>query len=82
MNNDKQIAVNSATGVAIHTPVTPNKAGSVSIAMIINTKERENASMAEISPLDNAVNIPLVNTLKPIKIRAKEQIRFPETAKL
>ena len=47
----------------------------------MNTKEREKASTAEISPLDNAVNIPLAKTLKPIKIRAKEQIRFPVTAK-
>ena len=49
-------------------------AGSISIAITINTKEREKASTAEINPLDNAVNIPLANTLKPIKMRADEQI--------
>ena len=77
---DKQIAANSAAGVASHTPVTPQIAGSISMAITINTKEREKASMAEISPLDNAVNIPLANTLKPIKMRAMEQMRLPVTA--
>lgn len=46
----------------------------------INTKEREKARTAEIIPLDSAVNIPLAKILKPIKTRAKEQIRFPVTA--
>ena len=81
MAADKTIAANSATGVASHTPVTSKSAGRISIAMTINTKERENASTAEIRPLDSAVNIPLANTLKPIKIRAREQIRFPVTAR-
>ena len=71
---DRQIAANSAAGVASHTPVTPQIAGSISIAITINTKEREKASTAEINPLDNAVNIQLANTLKPIKMRADEQI--------
>lgn len=77
---DKQIAANSATGVANHTPVTPQITGSISIAITINTKERQKASTAEITPLDNAVNIPLTNTLNPIKMSAKEQMRFPVIA--
>ena len=78
MNADKHIAANSATGFASHTPFTPKRAGST---ITINTKERENASTAEINPLDKAVNIPLANTLNPIKISAAEHIRFPVTAK-
>ena len=81
ITSDKHIAANSAAGVANHTPVTPKRTGSISIAITINTKEREKASTAEINPLDNAVNIPLEKTLYPIKIRAREQIRFPVTAK-
>lgn len=52
------------------------------MAIIINTKEREKASTAEINPLDKAVNIPLANTLNPIKISEAEHIRFPVTAKI
>ena len=81
MNADKNIAANSATGFASHTPFTPKRAGSTSMAIIINTKEREKASTAEINPLDKAVNIPLANTLNPIKISEAEHIRFPVTAK-
>ena len=47
----------------------------------INTKDLENASMAETMPLDNAVNIPLANILNPIKNRAMVHILFPVTAR-
>ena len=79
--NDRISAVNSAAGTASHAPVTPNRAGSISMAITIKTKDLEKARTAEINPLDSAVNIPLMNTLKPIKISATEQIRFPVTAK-
>ena len=46
----------------------------------MNTKERENARIAETSPLDKAVNNPLAKILKPIKTSARTQIRFPVTA--
>lgn len=46
----------------------------------MNTKEREKARTAETRPLDRAVNMPLANTLKPMKTRAEEQMRFPVTA--
>ena len=47
----------------------------------INTKDLENARTAEITPLDNAVNIPLEKILKPIKKSAIVQILFPVTAR-
>ena len=51
------------------------------MVMSINTKEREKARIAETIPLDRAVNRPLVKMLKPMKHRAREQMRFPETAR-
>ena len=45
----------------------------------INTKDLINARTAETTPLDNAVNIPLANILKPIKRSAIVQILFPVT---
>ena len=54
--------------------------GSIIIVNNINTKDLENASTAEIIPLDNAVNIPLANILKPIKNNAIVHILFPVTA--
>lgn len=81
INIDRQIAASSAAGVAIHTPVTPRSAGSTSIASTKNTKDLENASIAEINPFDSAVKSPLAKTLKPMKTSAAEQIRFPVTAR-
>ncbi len=67
INMDKASAISSAAGVASQTPFTPNSAGRTSMAISMNTKEREKARTAEIIPLDNAVNIPLAKILKPIK---------------
>lgn len=75
-------AINSATGVASQIPFTPKKAGRTSIVTNINTKEREKARMAETTPFDNAVNIPLEKILNPIKNSAKVHIRFHVTARL
>lgn len=50
------------------------------MVMSINTKERENARIAEMIPLDSAVNIPLAKILNPIKSRARLQIWFPVMA--
>ncbi len=50
------------------------------MAASINTNDRENARTAYTIPLDNAVNIPLVKTLNPIKNRAIVQSLFPVTA--
>ena len=47
----------------------------------INTKDLEKARMAEMIPLDNAVNIPLAKMLKPIKNNAIVHILFPVTAR-
>lgn len=47
----------------------------------INTNDLENARTAEITPLDNAVNIPLAKILNPIKTNATVHILFPVTAK-
>ncbi len=51
------------------------------MAASINTKDLENASTADTTPLDNAVNIPLAKILKPMKSNAIVQIRFPVTAR-
>lgn len=75
------IAMNSATGVASQIPVTPKRAGRISMAITVNTKVRENARTAEMIPLERAVNIPLAKTLKPTKSNASEQIRLPTTAR-
>ena len=63
-------------------PFIPKMAGSTTIVININTKDLENASMAEITPLDSAVNMPLANILNPIKKRAIVHILFPVTARL
>ena len=51
------------------------------MAASMNTKDLENASTAETTPLDNAVNIPLAKILKPMNNSAMVQILFPLTAK-
>ena len=48
----------------------------------MNTKDLENAKIAETTPFDSAVNIPLAKILKPMKNNAIVQIRFPVTARL
>lgn len=58
---DKASAISSAAGVASQIPFTPKMRGKVIIVLSINTKELENARIAETTPLDNAVNIPLAN---------------------
>ena len=63
-------------------PFTPRNTGSTSIVTNINTNDLENARTAEITPFDNAVNIPLAKILKPIKSNATVQILFPVTARL
>ncbi len=62
-------------------PFTPRSIGSTSMVISINTKDLENASTAETTPFESAVNIPLAQILKPIKKIAKVQIRFPYTAR-
>ena len=62
-------------------PFTPRIMGSTIMAAIINTKDLENASTAETTPLDKAVNIPLANMLKPINSNAMVHILFPVTAR-
>ncbi len=47
----------------------------------INTNDLENASTAETTPFDSAVNNPLAKILNPINSSAAVQIRFPVTAK-
>ena len=79
MTMERTRAISSATGVASQIPFTPKRAGSTSMVISINTKERERARTAETIPLDNAVNIPLAKILKPIKNSASVQIRFPVT---
>ena len=78
---DRIRAISSAAGVASQIPFTPRSAGSTSIVININTKDREKARTAETTPLDNAVNIPLAKILKPIKSKAMVQIWFPVTAR-
>ena len=80
INIDKANAISSAAGVASQIPVTPKRAGSISMVISMNTKEREKARIAETIPLDSAVNIPLVKILKPMKNSARVQIRFPAAA--
>ena len=75
INIDKANAISSAAGVASQIPVTPKRAGSISMVISMNTKEREKARIAETIPLDSAVNIPLVKILKPMKNSARVQIR-------
>ena len=81
MHADRITAISSAAGVASQTPFTPQKAGSTSIAISMNTNDLEKARTAETTPLDNAVNIPLANILNPIKSNAMVQIRLPVTAR-
>jgi len=78
---DKTSAISSATGVANQIPFTPRIAGSISIVININTKERENARIAETIPFDNAVKVPLAKILNPIKSNAIVQILFPVIAR-
>ncbi len=81
MAAERMIAMNSAMGVASQIPVTPKRAGRISMAITVNTKVRENARTAEMIPLESAVNIPLAKILKPTKSNASEQIRLPTTAR-
>ena len=78
---DKASAISSAAGVASQIPVTPKNRGRTSIAASMNTKDLENARMAETAPLDRAVNIPLAKILNPMKHSAMVQKRFPATAR-
>ena len=79
---DKAIAINSAAGVASQIPLTPNIRGSTTIVTSMNTKDLENASAADTTPFDSAVNIPLAKILKPINSNAMVQILLPVTARL
>ncbi len=79
---DNASAISSAAGVASHMPFTPKTSGSTIMVISINTKDLENASMADTIPLDNAVNIPLAKILKPMKNNAIVQILLPVTARL
>ena len=81
INMVRQKAMASATGVANQIPFTPQIAGNTSMVMIRKTKEREKASTAETSPLEMAVNMALPKILNPTKSSAKEQMRFPVTAR-
>ena len=81
MKTDKARAINSAAGVASQIPFIPKIRGSAIIVISINTKDLENARIAETAPLDNAVNIPLAKILKPIKRSAAVHILFPVTAR-
>lgn len=56
--------------------------GNTIIVININTNDRENARIADTTPFDSAVNIPLAKILKPIKNNAIVQMRFPVTARL
>lgn len=78
---DNASAISSATGVASQIPFTPKISGSTIIVISINTNDLANARTAETTPLDNAVNMPLANILKPIKKSAIVQILFPVTAR-
>ncbi len=66
MNTAKISAINSAAGVASQIPVTPSMSGNTIMVISINTKDLENASTAETTPLDNAVNIPLAKDRKSV----------------
>ena len=81
MAADSARAISSAAGVASQTPFTPKNLGSTIIATIMNTNDLENASTAETTPFDNAVNVPLANILNPMNRSAMVHTRFPVTAK-
>lgn len=80
MKADRARAINSAAGVASQMPFTPRSIGNTIMVININTNDLENARMADTTPLDNAVNIPLAKILNPIKSKAIVHILFPDTA--
>ena len=81
INTDNTRAINSAAGVASQIPFTPKIKGNSIIVISINTKDLENARIAETIPFDRAVNIPLAKILNPINNNAIVQTLFPVTAK-
>ena len=80
MTADRASAINSAAGVASQIPFTPKIKGRAIMVISMNTNDRENASTAETTPFDRAVNMPLAKILNPINKSAMVQILFPVTA--
>lgn len=76
----KSIVMNSATGTAIQTPVTPRKRGSIIRLITINTRVLENDTIADIFPLESAVNIPEEKILNPLNRKLYAKILNPTTA--
>lgn len=70
----------SDKGIAIHTPVTPNKFGNISNDTSKNTKVLKNERIADILPLFKAVNIAEENMFIPINRRDIEKILNPLNA--
>lgn len=64
IKTDNASAIDSAAGVASQIPFTPKISGNTIIVISINTNDLENARTAEIIPLDNTVNIPLLRELE------------------
>ena len=63
--------MNSATGMASHTPVTPRIGGSVISESRMNTNVRANEITAEVFPSESAVNSAEEKILNPLNKNAR-----------
>lgn len=71
------IVMNSASGTASHTPVTPKIFGNVSNSIAISPKVRKKEIIADNFPFDKAVNAAEAKIFNPQNRKAKEKIKNP-----
>ena len=69
--------MNSVNGTISQIPLTPKNWGKTIIPIINNIKVLIIESIADILPLENAVNIPQVNILNPLTKNPIEKILKP-----
>ena len=70
----------SATGTAIHTPISPNIIGRIRTAPMIKINVLEKDIIADVLPSEKAVNMEEENIPNPIIINVREYILKPYSA--
>ena len=75
--NDTNIVSSSASGTAIHIPMTPKYCGSISNATEIKTNVLRVEIIADTFPFDRAVNVADANILKPQNKKLMGKIKKP-----
>ena len=78
---DSSSVTNSATGIASHTPVTPQMAGSVRSDSRIKTKVLVKDMTAEVFPSESAVKRADEKMLYPLNKKVTQNTEKPLTAR-